>query len=37
MLTAADPLLLTHADPRGVVTVTLNRPQAFNALSAAVG
>ena len=36
MLTAADPLLLTHADPRGVVTVTLNRPQAFNALSEAM-
>lgn len=36
MLTAADPLLLTHADPRGVVTVTLNRPPAFNALSEAM-
>ena len=33
MLTEHDPLLLRHADPRGVVTVTLNRPQAFNALS----
>ncbi|MBT9594388.1 MAG: enoyl-CoA hydratase [Vitreoscilla sp.] len=36
MLTADDPLLLTHADPRGVLTVTLNRPQAFNALSEAM-
>jgi len=33
MLTENDPLLLRHDDPRGVVTVTLNRPQAFNALS----
>ena len=33
MLTEHDPLLLRHADARGVVTVTLNRPQAFNALS----
>lgn len=33
MLTEDDPLLLRHDDPRGVVTVTLNRPQAFNALS----
>ncbi|MBC7938503.1 MAG: enoyl-CoA hydratase, partial [Chitinophagaceae bacterium] len=30
---AADPLLLHHADTRGVVTLTLNRPLAFNALS----
>lgn len=27
------PLLLHHRDDRGVVTLTLNRPQAFNALS----
>lgn len=33
MLTEDDPLLLRHDDPRGVVTLTLNRPQAFNALS----
>jgi len=33
MLTEDDPLLLRHIDARGVVTVTLNRPQAFNALS----
>jgi enoyl-CoA hydratase/carnithine racemase len=33
MLTEDDPLLLRHDDPRGVVTVTMNRPQAFNALS----
>jgi enoyl-CoA hydratase/carnithine racemase len=36
MLTVDDPLLLTHADPRGVLTVTLNRPQTFNALSEAM-
>ncbi len=36
MLTEQDPLLLRHDDPRGVVTVTLNRPQAFNALSEAM-
>jgi enoyl-CoA hydratase/carnithine racemase len=36
MLTDQDPLLLRHDDPRGVVTVTLNRPQAFNALSEAM-
>ena len=36
MLTEDDPLLLRHDDPRGVVTVTLNRPQAFNALSEAM-
>ncbi len=36
MLTDDDPLLLRHDDPRGVVTVTLNRPQAFNALSEAM-
>jgi enoyl-CoA hydratase/carnithine racemase len=28
-----EPLLLRHRDDRGVVTLTLNRPQAFNALS----
>ncbi len=28
------PLLLTNRDARGVITLTLNRPQAFNALSA---
>jgi enoyl-CoA hydratase/carnithine racemase len=28
-----DPLLLFGRDPRGVVTLTLNRPQAFNSLS----
>ncbi len=28
-----EPLLLQHRDDRGVVTLTLNRPQAFNALS----
>ena len=28
-----EPLLLQATDPRGVVTLTLNRPQAFNALS----
>lgn len=33
MLTTDDPLLLRHTDERGVVTLTLNRPQAFNALS----
>ncbi len=33
MLTEDDPVLLRHDDARGVVTVTLNRPQAFNALS----
>ncbi len=29
-------LVLTHTDARGVVTLTLNRPQAFNALSEAM-
>ena len=33
MLTTDDPLLLRHDDARGVVTLTLNRPQAFNSLS----
>ncbi|NDY90671.1 enoyl-CoA hydratase [Ideonella livida] len=36
MLTTDDPLLRRHADGRGVVTLTLNRPQAFNALSEAL-
>jgi enoyl-CoA hydratase/carnithine racemase len=36
MLTTADPLLLAHKDARGVVTLTLNRPQAFNSLSEAM-
>jgi enoyl-CoA hydratase/carnithine racemase len=36
MLTEDDPLLMRNDDPRGVVTVTLNRPQAFNALSEAM-
>jgi enoyl-CoA hydratase/carnithine racemase len=31
-----DPLLLCDRDDRGVVTLTLNRPQAFNALSEAM-
>ena len=31
-----DELLLQHRDDRGVVTLTLNRPQAFNALSEAM-
>ncbi len=29
----SDDLVLMHRDPRGVVTLTLNRPAAFNALS----
>jgi len=33
MLSTDDPLLLRHDDGRGVTTLTLNRPQAFNALS----
>ena len=32
----AEPLLLSTRDERGVVTLTLNRPQAFNALSEAM-
>jgi enoyl-CoA hydratase/carnithine racemase len=36
MLTTEDPLLLREQDARGVVTLTLNRPQAFNALSEAM-
>lgn len=31
-----EPLLLDHRDDRGVVTLTLNRPGAFNALSEAM-
>ena len=30
----SEPLLRRDRDDRGVVTLTLNRPQAFNALSA---
>jgi enoyl-CoA hydratase/carnithine racemase len=33
---ADDALVLRHADSRGVVTLTLNRPAAFNALSEAM-
>jgi enoyl-CoA hydratase/carnithine racemase len=36
MLTTDDPLLLRTTDARGVITLTLNRPQAFNALSEAM-
>ena len=36
MLTTDDPLLLRQQDARGVITLTLNRPQAFNALSEAM-
>ena len=36
MLTTDDPLLLRHDDGRGVTTLTLNRPQAFNSLSEAM-
>lgn len=36
MLTTDDALLLRHDDERGVVTLTMNRPQAFNALSEAM-
>ncbi len=32
----ADKLVLRHTDERGVVALTLNRPQAFNALSEAM-
>ena len=32
----AEPLLLQHRDERSVVALTLNRPQAFNALSEAM-
>ena len=34
--TAAAPLVINARDKRGVVTLTLNRPQAFNALSEAL-
>ena len=33
---ADNPLVLRHKDERGVVALTLNRPQAFNALSEAM-
>jgi len=33
---AAEPLVQRAADARGVITLTLNRPQAFNALSEAL-
>ncbi len=36
MLTTDDPLLLRTQDARGVISLTLNRPQAFNALSEAM-
>lgn len=36
MLTTQDPLLLRSQDARGAVTLTLNRPQAFNSLSEAM-
>ena len=36
MNTTTTPLVLTHRDPRGLVTLTLNRPDAFNALSEAL-
>jgi enoyl-CoA hydratase/carnithine racemase len=32
----ADPLVISQRDARGVITLTLNRPQAFNALSEAM-
>ena len=32
-MSSTEPLLLSTRDARGVVTLTLNRPQAFNALS----
>jgi len=35
-LEAEEPVVLRHQDTRGVVTLTLNRPQAFNALSEAM-
>jgi len=35
-LEAEEPVVLRHQDTRGVVTLTLNRPQAFNALSETV-
>jgi enoyl-CoA hydratase/carnithine racemase len=36
MLTTEDPLLLRDTDARGVIRLTLNRPQAFNSLSEAM-
>lgn len=36
MISATEPLVLTVHDSRGVITLTLNRPQAFNALSEAM-
>jgi enoyl-CoA hydratase/carnithine racemase len=36
MLTTEDPIVMRSQDARGVVTLTLNRPQAFNALSEAM-
>ena len=36
MTTPTPPLVLTTRDPRGLVTLTLNRPDAFNALSEAL-
>jgi enoyl-CoA hydratase/carnithine racemase len=36
MNTDAQPLLIKARDARGVITLTLNRPQAFNALSEAL-
>ena len=36
MTIAADPQLLVRRDVRGVVTLTLNRPKAFNSLSEAM-
>jgi enoyl-CoA hydratase/carnithine racemase len=36
MAEAVNPLVLRDCDSRGVVTLTLNRPQAFNALSEGV-
>jgi enoyl-CoA hydratase/carnithine racemase len=36
MLTTQEPLLLRSQDPRDVITLTLNRPQAFNSLSEAM-
>ena len=36
MLTTDDPLLMRTQDARGVITLTMNRPQAFNALSEAM-
>ncbi|WP_180125977.1 enoyl-CoA hydratase [Rhodoferax sp. BLA1] len=36
MTTSDTPLVFTSRDPRGLVTLTLNRPDAFNALSEAL-